>query len=138
MYFTMVFNILSFLHSILMSLLHLWGNAMSSNSPWSLSCDFSGSCIIPRFLKREQHVFQYNKFSFKHQRLIVPCIGFRFKTACLLSNSPCPSIHLTVSCKQGYFRFSLVVVCDGTNADSFVLWQNVTDKVVIERVLVGL
>ena len=58
LYFTLVFNFSCLIHSMMMmSLLHLWGNAMSTNPPWSLSFEFSGSCITQRFLKKVQHVF---------------------------------------------------------------------------------
>ena len=52
------------LHSIkMMSLIHLWRNAKSTNPPWSLSFEFSGSCITARILKKSmaclliQHIF---------------------------------------------------------------------------------
>ena len=38
-------------------LLHLWGNVKFTNPPWSLSYEFSSSCISPRFSKNVQHVF---------------------------------------------------------------------------------
>ena len=59
----MVFNFSCLFNSMMMSLLHLWGNAMFTNSPWSLSYMFSSSCITPRFSKK------YSMSSIKHQRV---------------------------------------------------------------------
>ena len=57
LYFTLVFNFSCLFYSMMMSLLQLLENAMTTNSPWSLSYEFSTSCITPRFSKKEHHVF---------------------------------------------------------------------------------
>ena len=45
LYFPLVFNFFCMLNNIMMSLLHLWKDAMSTKPPWSLSNEFKLSCI---------------------------------------------------------------------------------------------
>ena len=52
LYFTLVFNFSCLLHSMMMSWLHLWGNAMFTNLAWSLNYEFSSFCITPGLSKK--------------------------------------------------------------------------------------
>ena len=57
LYFPLVFNFFCMLHNIMMSLLHLWKDAMSTKPPWSLSNKFNLSCITPWFSRKVRHVY---------------------------------------------------------------------------------
>ena len=68
MYFTLrALNFSCLLHSMMMSLLHLWGYAIYTKFTLVFEC--SAVLVLEQGLKKVQNVFYYNKSCIKHQRV---------------------------------------------------------------------